>query len=295
MGSYYKVVPSLKHHGIQGMHWGERNGPPYPLDQQTHNEVISDSGSKSKRSMKLTDTQKKWIKRGAIAVAAVGLTAGGIYLAKSGHLQNIGKIALQKGYGAIDDLSSFPDMPTSHNIRTDYKGINPNRNAKNLSNINFELLTEDKKPLYNVNCQACALAYELKCRGKNVISKLIDTRTMSPESFYSKVYKNARIENVGKINTWSELDKKLIKLGNGARGTLLMELAESKHSISFEVTNGKLYLIDGQIEQIFNTNPRIMDSIYKANKNTLKFVRTDNLELNDMNFIYDLISPNFIK
>lgn len=30
----------LEHHGIDGMHWGERNGPPYPLSREKHNKVV---------------------------------------------------------------------------------------------------------------------------------------------------------------------------------------------------------------------------------------------------------------
>lgn len=30
----YKKGQTLKHHGTQGMHWGERNGPPYPLNSK---------------------------------------------------------------------------------------------------------------------------------------------------------------------------------------------------------------------------------------------------------------------
>lgn len=31
----------LEHHGIQGQKWGVQNGPPYPLDTETHKEVVS--------------------------------------------------------------------------------------------------------------------------------------------------------------------------------------------------------------------------------------------------------------
>lgn len=66
----------LSHHGIDGMKWGKRNGPPYPLSRVEHNKVVSKnkkSGAtkrdpktgrfvkgkvKKKKSDELTDKQK---------------------------------------------------------------------------------------------------------------------------------------------------------------------------------------------------------------------------------------------
>ena len=64
----------LEHHGILGMHWGERNGPPYPLDssaksadekkgressgaakenyKKARNILKSDSGSRKSKALK---------------------------------------------------------------------------------------------------------------------------------------------------------------------------------------------------------------------------------------------------
>lgn len=40
----------LMHKGIRGMRWGDRNGPPYPLDRQEHKQVISRSQSKKENA-----------------------------------------------------------------------------------------------------------------------------------------------------------------------------------------------------------------------------------------------------
>lgn len=43
----------LAHHGINGQHWGVRNGPPYPLNKATHNRVTK--GASSHGSGKILD------------------------------------------------------------------------------------------------------------------------------------------------------------------------------------------------------------------------------------------------
>lgn len=43
-GTGWIVIPAgsdLTHHGIDGMKWGHRNGPPYPLSKAQHNKVIN--------------------------------------------------------------------------------------------------------------------------------------------------------------------------------------------------------------------------------------------------------------
>lgn len=39
-GNVILGVGDLQHHGIQGMHWGERHGPPYPLSGKQHDAVV---------------------------------------------------------------------------------------------------------------------------------------------------------------------------------------------------------------------------------------------------------------
>jgi len=53
---------TLTHHGITGMKWGVRNGPPYPLKSHGGSERVGGTGSGSTSKRKKRKTQKKRVK-----------------------------------------------------------------------------------------------------------------------------------------------------------------------------------------------------------------------------------------
>lgn len=72
----------LYHHGIKGQRWGVRNGPPYPLNAQTHAAVVRGSGGRIGSAERVEEERRAKKKRiirnlaiGAGAAAALGAGA----------------------------------------------------------------------------------------------------------------------------------------------------------------------------------------------------------------------------
>ena len=81
----------LYHHGIKGQQWGERNGPPYPLDSATHRAIIRGARKEVMKSAEDKEDRKQTEKR--VVKRLIGTEAAAV--------GGIGALAIASGVGAI--------------------------------------------------------------------------------------------------------------------------------------------------------------------------------------------------
>lgn len=271
MGYYYDT--QLYHHGIPGQKWGDRNGPPYPLDSKEHNEVVERKEKKG-----LTDKQKKVLKTSATIVAACLVTYGGYKLATSTKARSIANNILQgnkdKRLADIDkeiaslgpeivkkSKNEFGSIDTTGHLKELFKDL-PKRDVSEvddffLANQNRRLGTNH--PGFEKNCLACALQNALSKSGitgykarsslqADPVSGMVTQKAFALEDVRD-AFEGTKLERI-KGNNWKDVRTQISKLGNGATGVLgntrTREGVITRHAISFEVKNGKAIFSDNQ-------------------------------------------------
>lgn len=260
----------LVHHGIKGQSWGERNGPPYPLDYKSHSTKEKARNPKSKIDGKeetkerkgLTDKQKKYIAIGTTAVAGGLLLYGGY---KLGAFNGIG--AATKSKTVANELAKYgiSMLDEPEDISNTIKVVN--RNAKGL------VEGRDK------NCLSCAFATELRQRGYDVTAKEMARGSGYNAGHAMQVF--GRLDRA-RFDTVGDFKAELLKGGEGSRGILMgyyTDASEGAHFTNYMIKNNKVVIFDGQgditvsFDKLFGDN--IETSVFNFKKTMFK--RTDDL------------------
>lgn len=272
---YYAIMPTntdLYHHGILGQKWGKRNGPPYPLNAGAHSSSEkkagyqkSIKGSGGGRSEKHTEPSKNISKTYGIMPEVVGLGVWlGIIALRIGA--SAAAEAAQRGMANLkehkeDKLRTKLDKDKETGLPLKKKEMTPKEDIKHV-NPGFKNGERDTSN----NCPFCVTAYELRRRGFDVrAGKTEKGRTQGDISkFYkeNKPFTNVNFEGKDKEHIPTAKDiantitENLLKNNpEGSRGTMSLNWKSGGgHVINYEIKDGKVILLDGQSNKVYNIN-----------------------------------------
>lgn len=161
---------------------------------------------------------------------------------------------------------------------------------EDLSKINpgFNNLRGDTK----ANCAFCTVAYDLRRRGYDVAANksLIGHSTEDLKRWYPNAKKDGWItrytiqdynrKRARPTKTLeSELQNKLSKQGDGARGELAVnfKFGWCGHSMAYEVINGTPYILDGQTNEVYRAGSNKYNRLLKS-VHAVEIHRLDNID-----------------
>lgn len=268
----------LMHHGIKGQSWGERNGPPYPLDQKTHNQVINSAVVVKKKSLTDSKTVKRMSKHSTVSE----------YWQRN-HPDQFKKMKNNGDFGSLPKLDPSADK--------DEVRLNINHDPDNWNEFDMGR---------HYNCQNCACAFELVERGYNVRSQPM--KNGSNVGDIAKYFKNGKLSHVEtdyKFDpsdndedsmryydemsiSYKKLEKALV-LSKDSRGIVVVGWTENDwdhskkatgfHAMNYIVKNGELKMYDAQSSRKYEGTVYCWDYVFGADPREFYYMRTDNLEL----------------
>lgn len=276
------VVESyLAHHGIPGQHWGQKNGPPYPLDQKTHNKVVKNREKSGKGDSKKDGYVPIFtLTYLAIYTTAAVATITAAAIQKHSANKQYNKFLEHRETEKTDKKTGLKLKDTEMTDEEDMKLVNP--------------LLKTGETSFSNNCAYCTFTFDMRKRGYDV------TAGMNSSGFdrndISKVYKNAKLSKEFKPEKYvdprytkladqekayaDDLKANLRKQGEGARGNLgvTWKYAFAGHSVVYQVKNGNLEIIDTQNRIKYDTDKKIDDFLSRTRG--AQFTRLDNLQPN---------------
>ena len=298
----------LYHHGILGMHWGQRNGPPYPLSDSKHSPSEKKAGWRKSLGGGHTVSKEKH----GSALAALAFIAAtyvlpfvpvAISVASEHHKDKKAEkfrdqCDKEREAAPVEKKTGLKRQTTEKTLEENVKRVNPD----------YRLEGNNGK----INCVNCSMALELRRRGYEVSAQLTSggkngfevAKQCFPKSKNTDVVARPKVDldkkgkpknqiQVDEWNRfWNKADKAVQSSGGnkelaqksmsalkseppGSRGQVLVTWNRwSGHSMGYEVTpEGKVRIIDSQINKIY-TEKMLRRTC------TFSYQRLDNAEFN---------------
>ena len=266
----YQIIHSneLRHHGIKGMRWGVKNGPPYPLDEEDrsasekkaidreqghrYNKKVKAAGSSSETGeAKKKSGLRTALKIGATAALA-GLTVyGGYKLYQSGAFNrdlptNAGKEAIKTIFGDAPDFQVIED---SANSAAD--GLKRLKTAETLSETITKVNPHRGDPHYKNNCAYCGITAILRQRGFDVTAGSTQGRPQNLLGVVEECFKNAKTLEGSAVKFGKSpedaADFLIKRYGSNATGVCGIEWKNKQgHIFNWIIKDGSVSFYDAQ-------------------------------------------------
>lgn len=277
MNSWVIKHDELYHHGIIGMHWGQRNGPPYPLSPSAHSSSEKKDGWQKSLSGSKTDAAVR-VKKGQVNKQGVDPTL--VYYATYATV-----MAAIAAYGAIKPKVVDKKLNSKYKEELDKKRVNKpvdpstglhlkekGDKSNDIKEINPRFNSDDMSGATQ-NCVRCTLAYEMRNRGYDVSAKLAcqgmngikAAKAAFPKSSHTVVQDipkgmkmTLELQKTATPKGNKELANKVIsslKSQPNSRGQLILTWGPlGGHSVAYEVKGGKVKIIDTQSGKVYSGN-----------------------------------------
>lgn len=257
----------LYHHGIKGQKWGDRNGPPYPLNPSKYSASESRSSSgKAFAAKQLKKIQNE--KVGALdPITTYYLIQAAVFVAAVATAKISSEVKYNneiKNNVNSNDTNIQKKIEEKHTPDDDMKNINPG-------------LADQKNMGARMNCTMCSAAYELRRRGYDVEANysILGRKDKDSTSWF-----NLNSKEIPRYKDYGSFERSLQSQPDGSRGMILAGCGsfDSGHSMVWEKVNGKVIVRDCQSGKKYSSISA--SPVNKSSRIDYRFFRTDDAEIN---------------